>query len=168
MNLVAYTNHVDWSKIALGNSYFWSELHLLSKIIEKCYVSTIYTIFAIYEIWWKPHHCHSQHLVFVQGMGLMTHGVRKVGFSFSKYCGLFNVVGHYETYVWKIWIWENYLFERKHNDLVFLIHNYHMPYTHFKNILLYEIQPWTKELLLSILHFCRDQKRQLFSVCCSF
>ena len=35
-----------------------------------------------------------------------------------------------------------------------------------RNILFYEMPPWTEELLLIIFHLCCDQEWQIFSVCC--
>ena len=35
-----------------------------------------------------------------------------------------------------------------------------------RNILFYEMPPWTEELLLIIFHLCCDQEWQFFSVCC--
>ena len=163
MNLVANTDHVDWSKISLGNINFWSKLHLCGKIFEECSVSTTNAIFASYEKWRVPHHCHSQHLVFVQGMGLMTHFIRKVGFSLSKDCGVYHEVG-YDGTLGKCQF--RRIFHFKKCIKTHFSSTNHMPYPLFKKILFHKMHPWTEVLLLSVLHICGNQEWQLFSVCC--
>ena len=91
------TNCVDWRSPTLGTIYVWSELQLCSKIIKEFDVSTANTIFASFDMWWDPVHCHSQHFAFVWCMGLITHDVRKEWFRISKHCGVFHEVGYYNN-----------------------------------------------------------------------